>query len=119
MLNGYGMRGPLCCELLFTVDCIPTALMCTFTSVKILVLCLHVEPPGAPDISRFHMVDMFTSITDPNVKECILSSFQNIDHHLRVVISTLAFGMGADCPNVGQVVHYGPPDDIESYIQET
>lgn len=63
------------------------------------------------------MVDMFTSITDPNVKECILSSFQKIDHHLRVVISTVAFGMGVDCPNVGQ--DYGPPDDIESYIQET
>ena len=27
--------------------------------------------------------------------------------------------MGVDCPNVGQLVHYGPPDDIESYIQET
>ena len=80
---------------------------------------MFTEPPGAPDISRFRMVDMFTSITDPNVKECILSSFQKIDHHLRVVISTVAFGMGVDCPNVRQVVHYGPPDDIESYIQET
>ena len=80
---------------------------------------MFTEPPGAPDILRYRMVDIFTSITDPNVKECILSLFQKVDHHLRVVISTVAFGMGVDCPNVRQVVHYGPPDDTESYIQET
>ena len=27
--------------------------------------------------------------------------------------------MGIDCPDVRQIVHIGPPDDIESYIQET
>ena len=77
------------------------------------------EPPGAPDISRFRLADMFTSITDKDVKENILASFQNPDSQLRIVISTVAFGMGVDCPNVRQVVHFGPPGDIESYIQET
>ena len=77
------------------------------------------EPPGAPDISKFRLVDMFTSITDPPVKESILAFFQSTDSHLRIVISTVAFGMGVDCSNVHQVVHFGPPDDTESYIQET
>ena len=27
--------------------------------------------------------------------------------------------MGIDCPDVRQVFHYGPPSDIESYVQET
>ena len=27
--------------------------------------------------------------------------------------------MGVDCPNVQEVVHYGPSSDVESYIQET
>ena len=39
---------------------------------------LFTDPPGAPDISRFRVVDMFTSITDPDVKESILASFQSI-----------------------------------------
>ena len=38
---------------------------------------------------------------------------------LRVVIATVAFGMGIDCPDVRQVIHIGAPSDIESYVQET
>ena len=80
---------------------------------------LFTQPPGAPDISKFRMVDMFTSITDTDVKESILASVQIVDSHLRIVISTVAFGMGVDCPDVRQVVHFGLPTDTESYIQET
>ena len=31
----------------------------------------------------------------------------------------MAFGMGIDCPNICCVIHWGPPSDIEEYIQET
>ena len=27
--------------------------------------------------------------------------------------------MGIHCPNIRQVVHHGPPDNMESYVQET
>ena len=27
--------------------------------------------------------------------------------------------MGLNCPNVRRIIHWGPPSDIESYIQET
>ena len=61
---------------------------------------------------------MFMSCTDPIVKESILSRFTT-ESNLRIVIGTVAFGMGIDCPDVRQVFHYGPPSDIESYVQET
>ena len=27
--------------------------------------------------------------------------------------------MGLDCPNVRRIIHWGPPEDIETFIQET
>ena len=38
---------------------------------------------------------------------------------LRIVCATIAFGMGINCDDVRQIIHVGPSDDAESYIQET
>ena len=77
------------------------------------------EPVGASDRSPFRLVDMFTACTHPEVKSDILQQFCIPDSKLRVVIATIAFGMGMDCPNVRRIIHYGPPSDLEQYIQET
>lgn len=34
-------------------------------------------------------------------------------------MATVAFGLGLDSPNVRHVVHWGPPEDLELYVQET
>ena len=77
-----------------------------------------VEPSDAPDLSRFKLVEMFTSCTDDGVKVQIISLFTS-ELPLRIVCATVAFGMGLDCTDVRQVIHVGAPDDVESYIQET
>ena len=77
------------------------------------------EPVGAPvSLSKFRLVEMFTSCTPIGVKDQIISSFTK-ETILRVIVSTVAFGMGINCCSVKKIVHFGPPDNIESYIQET
>ena len=77
------------------------------------------EPCGAVDLSRFRLVDMFCACTTTSVKNAILQSFCSTNSKLRVVVATVAFGMGLDCPNVRRIIHWGPSSDVEQYLQET
>ena len=61
---------------------------------------------------------MYTSITDDEVKSQIVSSFSDPGAPLRVVCATSAYGMGVDCPDVREVIHFGVPSDTETYIQQ-
>ncbi len=76
-------------------------------------------PPTSPAISRYRLVDMFTSLTDESVKTNIIRKFTSPQGCGRIVIGTIAFGMGLDSPNVRTVIHWGPSSDIESYVQES
>lgn len=77
------------------------------------------DPIGTVDLSRFRLVDMFCACTTSTVKDSILESFRNSESVLRVVIATIAFGLGLDCPNIRKVIHWGSSGDIEQYVQET
>ena len=68
------------------------------------------EPLHAPNLARFRLVDVFTSVTDQHQKDRIINAFTR-ESQLRVVIATVAFGMGINCPDVRQIVHIGVPDD--------
>ena len=71
------------------------------------------EPVDAPNLSEFRLVDMYTSVVEKSQRDVILDLF-TWESQLRIVVATVAFGMGIDCVNVQQVVHVGPPDDPES-----
>ena len=61
---------------------------------------------------------MFTHCTHPSVKASVMEWFTK-PSSLRVVIATVAFGMGINCPDVRLAFHWGVPEDIEIYIQES
>lgn len=67
------------------------------------------------------MVSNFTSpvfkVHSEGLKELIVS-FVNPKSILRVVIATVAFGMGLDCPCVREIIDWGPSEDIDMYVQE-
>ena len=63
------------------------------------------EPQDAPDRSGFRLVEMYSKLTDVDVKEDILKSFTRTSP-LRIVCATVAFGMGVDCE---QIIHLGAP----------
>ena len=75
-------------------------------------------PMNAPNLPRFRLVDMYTRCTQNEVKEHIVTEFSKPDGKLRVVIATIAFGMGVDCPNISYIVHWGPSETPEDYVQE-
>ena len=65
------------------------------------------------------LVEMLHSCTPAANKQNILESFQSDNGTIRLLIATIAFGMGVDCRGVHRVIHFGPSKNVEAYVQET
>jgi superfamily II DNA helicase RecQ len=75
------------------------------------------RPGTSQQLLEHRLIDMFFQGTEDVVKDHIIRNF-TVPSRLRIVISTVAFGMGIDCPDVQLVIHLGPPSDLEVYVQE-
>ena len=61
---------------------------------------------------------MYHSGTSHSIQEIVLASLKDPNGKVRIIIAMSALGMGADIKALHHIINYGPPSDIESYIQE-
>ena len=62
---------------------------------------------------------MYTRAMSDEMKKKILDSFMTEGGKLRLVIATSAFSMGVNCPDMCNVMHFGPPSSVVQYVQES
>lgn len=72
-------------------------------------------PPNYPIRLQFSVLSMYSRATRKERKEKVLALFCE-NRNLR---TTTAFGMGVDCSDVRMIYHWGPPDSLEEYVQES
>lgn len=65
------------------------------------------------------LVEMFHAGTPKTVKQHIEKNMSLVSGHIRVLVCTIAFGMGINCKGVSQIIHFGPSKTVESYVQES
>ena len=65
------------------------------------------------------LVAMYHHSTPRRLKKIIATSFAKPDCITRVVIATIAFGMGIDCPNISIVINWGASRTFEGFYQES
>ena len=62
---------------------------------------------------------MYHAQTSQLIKDFVLESFSNPNGSVRVLIASIAFGMGVDCKGLNNIVHFGPSATMDDYFQET
>ena len=75
-------------------------------------------PSGAKQVSSNMLVGMYHHSTLPKHKERIINSLHDIEGVCKIVIATNALGMGVNFQNIRTVIHYGPPRQMDDFIQE-
>ena len=48
-----------------------------------------------------------------------MESFQDDNGYVKILVATIAFGMGVDCKKVYRTIHFGPAKNVEAYMQES
>lgn len=76
-------------------------------------------PPGSPHVSDYRLFGMYHADTPQYNKDVILNSLIAPNGVVRVVFATIALGMGVNLQDVNNVIHYGAPQSIDDYFQES
>ncbi|XP_063415547.1 ATP-dependent DNA helicase RecQ-like [Mytilus trossulus] len=64
------------------------------------------------------IIELYTSSTDDETQNRIVDQFKKSDGKLRVLVATVAFGMGIQITNISIIIKWGAPKTLMSYWQE-
>ena len=64
------------------------------------------------------IIAQFHRSTEQEIKNFVLKEFVKINSKIRVVIATIAFGIGIDIPDVRNIIFFGLPRSVEAYAQQ-
>ena len=67
--------------------------------------------------SYHRCVDMYHTNTESDVQERIVNSFADPSGEIRVLVATIAYGMGVDSKDVHRTVICGRTTDLDDYMQ--
>ena len=76
------------------------------------------HPYGAEKKCTNRIVAMYRSGTSPSIQDHVLQSLKDPIGKVRIVIATNALRIGVDIKGLHHATNYGPPPDLESYVQE-
>jgi hypothetical protein len=68
---------------------------------------------------RSCLIAMFHRSTCERNKKCVQEILPTKDSAIRVVICTVAFGLGMDIPDIHMVIHWAAPRTFEAFFQES
>ena len=76
---------------------------------------------GESHVNRRVLVEMMDSCTPEVNKAYILDAFQNDKSEICSLVVTIAFGIGINCKEVYQTIHFAncPSKNVESFMQES
>ena len=68
-------------------------------------------------VPRKQLTEMLHALSSKSNKEVVLQEMAQETGCIRVLICTIAFGMGVNCKGVQRIIHLGPSKSVEAYIQ--
>lgn len=75
-------------------------------------------PQGCQEVSSNMLIGMYHAKTLKRHKERVSGSLFDEDGVCRVVFASTALGMGVNLSDIRQVIHYGPPRQVDDFVQE-
>ena len=80
--------------------------------------CIAYHPATSEKVAKNRIFGTFHQSTEKEIKDTVIQSFRKPDGVCRIVIATIALGMGMDFQNIRRVINYGPPNTLEQYSQQ-